>query len=54
MLTVQVLWSDDDGKRDEVKEALDPAIRKAIGASPMVVIGKINEAVGLGPRFWWE
>jgi len=48
----QVLYSEDEGKRNEVRDALSPEVKEACKGCPMIVIGKINEA-GLGPRFWW-
>ena len=48
----QILYSEDEGKRNEVRDALASEVKEATKGAPMCVIGKINEA-GLGPRFWW-
>ena len=49
----QVLYSEDEGKRNELRDSLADEVKEAIEGAPMVVIGKINELC-LGPRFWWE
>jgi len=49
----QVLWGEDEGKRNEVRDVLQPETQQAIAGSPMVVIGAMNEQ-NLGPSFWWN
>lgn len=49
----QVLYSEDEGKRNELRDSLADEVKEAMEGAPMVVIGKINELC-LGPRFWWE